>query len=112
MELKITGYNKENFEENLTHFLNVATMICLKGHIPTQDDIINTRTHGMWWFKETDNKRFQLLGSNNNWLNIVSEGENFIVVEFNFRYDKYSHRKNTISRLMLEWFDFVDVVEK
>jgi hypothetical protein len=111
MKLKIFASNKERFESNLIRFLNLSTLICLGGSIPSQYDIENAENLGRWWIKEEDNNRFQLLGiSNNDWVNIHEEGENFIIVEFNFRYDKGSYKKVAISNLMLAFFDFIELI--
>lgn len=108
MKLKITGRNKDNFDKNLTDFLNVATMICLQGTIPTEYYIKEAKNLGYWWFRENDS-RFELLKAiNNHKLIIRNEGENFIIVEFNIRYDYDGKKKTTISELMLAWFDFVE----
>jgi len=108
MILKITGRDRETYLENLTKFLNLATLICLRGNIPEPYDIENAESFGNWWFREP--KRFQILGSsNNNWLNIIEEFETHIVVEFQFRYDKDFNKERTTTELMLCWFDFVEV---
>jgi len=114
MKLKISGKNKELFKENLNSFLNVATMICLRGHIPTQYDIDNADRLGRWWYREDSGgcDRYQLFGlANNDWLNVKEEGENFIIAEFNFRYDGERKKKESITNLMLAFFDFVETVE-
>ncbi|MEK6829077.1 MAG: hypothetical protein AABY15_03040 [Nanoarchaeota archaeon] len=112
MELKITGNTEERFNNNLKSFLNVATMICLKGNVPTQKDIDQAEALGRWWTLEEKNKRYQILGSvNDNWLNIRESGVNYIIVEFNFRYDIDSQKKKAISNLMLAFFDFVEKVD-
>ncbi|MCU0337872.1 MAG: hypothetical protein MUF12_08480 [Sediminibacterium sp.] len=110
MELRISGRSEEQFNENLVSFLNVSTFICLRGTIPKQWDIDKAETGGRWWTKEAHNRRFNILGIvNDNWLNIRKEGENFIVVEFNFRYDRHFEKKKSISNLMLAFFDFVSI---
>jgi len=114
MKLKISGSSKERFEQNLTNFLNVATMICLRGHIPTQYDIDNAEKLGGWHYHEKIGgvNRFQLLGAaNNDWLNVIQEGgEYFVIVEFSFRYDSDSKKKESITNLMFAFFDFVELV--
>ena len=111
MELKITGRTKEQFDFNLESFLNISAMICLWGKIPTKDDVKEAECLGRWWYKEKDNNRYQLSSTNNDWLNVRKEGENYIIVEFNFRYDSQFEKKKAITNLMLTFYDFVALVD-
>lgn len=109
LEMRITGTNKQRFQENLEAFVNLACLISLKGTIPTPEDIRDANRMGRWWYRDSD--RFQLLGiANNDWLNIRDEGETYMDVEFNYRYDIQSARKKTITALMIAIFDFVSII--
>lgn len=109
MEIKIIGHNKERFEENLKNVLNVATLICLKGIIPTERDIATSETGGRWYIKEDG--RYNLLPiANDYWANIKGEGENFIVIEFNVRYDGDGKKKLALTNSILAFFsEFVTI---
>lgn len=107
MILKITGQDKERLDQNLNSFLNLSTMICLKGYIPSPEEMSSPQELGKWWIRETN--RFILLPiSNDYWLNIREEGENYILVEFRFRYDNDNKKKDSISLVLLAFFDFVE----
>jgi hypothetical protein len=109
MEIKITGRSQKVFENNLTHFLNLSTMIIRRGEIPTKSDIDNAEQYGMWWYKDLHD-RYQLLPvTNDYWLNVIGQGDNYIIVEYNFRYDR-GLKKETITNLMGAWFDFVEIL--
>lgn len=111
MKLKISGNTKEQFKKNTIDFLNLSTLICLKGSIPSNYDIETAERLGRWWIKEPDNKRFSLLGVfNNDWIHIIEEAETYMVVEFHFRYDTYFQKELTISQLMNAWLDFVEII--
>ncbi len=107
MELKITGRNGEILENNIERFLNLASLICLKGKIPIPYDIANAKRLGRWWYK--DGETIHLLGElNNDWLFIKESKPDFIIAEFGFRYDKDNKKKTAISNLMEAFFDFVE----
>lgn len=112
MKLKITGHNKERFNENLTDFLNMATMICHKGYIPEPRDIELAETHGNWWWLDKREGTYYILGGSNNiWCNIKSQDELSITVSFNFRYDSKREKEIAISNVLVAFLDFVEVVE-
>jgi hypothetical protein len=105
MNIKITGRNKELFQENLKNILNVATVVAGTGTIPDEYDIENAETRGRYFVREK--KKFTILGSsNNNWAHILEEGENYIIIDFLTRYEKPNCEKvNSLSNLILTWFD-------
>lgn len=111
MKLKISGNTEERFDRNLTSFLNLATLICLKGIIPTQKEIDEPERLGKWWFLD-EGKRYVMIGAANDyWANIREKGENYIVIEFSFRYDIDLKKKKAVSNLMLALFDFVECLD-
>lgn len=105
LEMRISGKNAYQFQQNLQNFVNLACLISLKGTIPTQKDIEDAPTMGRWWYRDGD--KYQLPGI---WLNIRAEGETYMDVEFNYRYDIQSVRKKAITALMLATFDFVTII--
>ena len=112
MKLTISGENKKELEENVKRFMNVATLVCLKGELPLLYDIDHAETVGRWWCKDVPIERYSILGiANNIWVNIVHDDvedrANFMQVEFWFRYDKDDAKKKAISTVMLAFFDFV-----
>lgn len=112
MKLKITGHNKERFEENLLNFLNMATLICHKGYIPTQYDIDNADRLGNWWSLDKEQNKYYILGGSNNiWLAILEETETSKTVEFSFRYDSKREKEFSISNVLLAFLDYVELVE-
>ena len=90
MPIKITGRNKELFDKNLAAVLNVACVVAMSGSIPNKREIEEPERWGKYWIREKDGtNRFQLYpASNDYWANIKDEGENFIVIEFSYRYDR------------------------
>lgn len=110
MELRITGRTAEQLKENFIQFMNLATMICLKGHVPTPHEIANAENQGMWWCdKNSDGKSFSIIGTANNiWLNVRDKDEDFIDVEFTFRYDGQRVKEKAICNCIVAFLDFVD----
>lgn len=111
MKLKITGNTPERFESNLKRFLNLSTLVCLKGYVPSQNEIEKPEL-GRWWILEEENKRYQLLPSANDyWLNIREKGTNYIILDFSYRYDSNFKMKNALCELTSTVFDFVEKIE-
>lgn len=91
MLLKISGKNQELFDHFLTSIMNLACVAAMGGNIPNKDEIQTPRERGRYWFHEKENgsNRFHLYPmSNDYWANVKEEGENFMVVEFRYRYDR------------------------
>jgi hypothetical protein len=110
MELKITGHNTERFKDNLDKVLSVATLVCLGGYVPTEMDIKTPETRGLWYYKDSDRRYNLVPTANDYWANIREEGEKFIVLEFNFRYDRENRKHLSLSNLLLVFFpDFVEL---
>lgn len=107
MELKVFGQNKKRFEENLKDVLSVATLICSHGYVPTKLDIEKAEQFGRWYVQDLPNRYNLLPIVNDYWANIRGRGENFIILEFNIRYDKGNVKKLALSNLLLAWFTFV-----
>jgi hypothetical protein len=112
MDLKITGVTKERFEKNLKDILNVSAFVCLQGYIPDEQEIEEPIRSGKWWFRESEPNRFQLVPTTNNyWANIIDEGNDFIVIRFNIRYDRDNKKSESLSNLISSWFsDNVEIV--
>ena len=112
MRIRITGRNAENLKENFDQFMNMATMICLKGHIPTPHEIENTERQGMWWCdRDGDGKSFSVIGSANNiWFHVRGKGEFFIEGDFTFRYDIVGKKERVICNCLATFLDFVELV--
>lgn len=89
MLIKITGQTPELFNENLTAVLNIASVIAMRGYIPSETDQANPQGAGRYWYREAGAPRYQLFPSSNDyWANVRHEGENYIVLEFSYRYDR------------------------
>lgn len=112
MKIKITGRNAELFNHNLTAVLNIACVVAGRGAIPTDYDREN-QNGGRYWLREKEPNRFQLLPLGNDfWANIRDEGENFIVLEFSYRYDRTQWFSELFPLLLLSMFnDDVSKVE-
>jgi len=112
--IKITGRNSELFNENLTNVLNIASVICMGGKIPTQHDIDNAYKSGGWWC-QTQTK-YDLFPSVNNYSAFVQDegenvnGESYIVLRFWARYDRTNKKVSSLCVLLDNWFDFVELV--
>jgi hypothetical protein len=111
MLLKIKGRNQERFRQTLKSVMNIACVVSRKGTIPNQSDIANAETHGMYWYEDMQNDKFELLGcANNDKAFIKQRGENFIVIRFQFRYDEGIHvqgfpKATALSNLILAIFN-------
>lgn len=111
MLLKIKGRNKERFKETVNSIMNIACVVAGKGSIPSEYDIKNAENSGQYWYENVKEDKFEILGISNDHKAFVRErGENFIVVEFSFRYDgRYGvqgfPKKTALSNLILAIFD-------
>lgn len=110
MKLKITGTSAERLESNLKNILSVATLVCLKGYIPSEQDIEEAETKGRWYIQDSETRYNLVPMANDYWANIKEKGEHFIVLEFNVRYDGNGKKKDSLSNLILSWFDYVELV--
>lgn len=109
--LKIKGRNKELYERTLKSVLDITFVICTKGYFPTEWDIEKPERSGKYWLLEENYNRYNIVPTNNNyWLNIKDKGENFIVLDFNCRYDKDNKKKNSLVNVITSFFDD-DLVE-
>ena len=91
MQIKITGKNKELFESTLTSVLNISAVVAMGGYIPEDHDIENAQQSGRYWARETEGgvNRFNLYPRSNSYFaNIRDKGDNYIVLEFSYRYDR------------------------
>lgn len=93
MKIKITGKSPELFDHYLTAVLNLAAVAAMGGHIPSQREIeAPDELKQRYWFREKDGTtldRFNLYPmSNDYYVNVREEGENFIVLDFWYRYDR------------------------
>jgi hypothetical protein len=85
MEIKVFGKNKELFNTILERVLNIASVACMGGYIPSEYEKLNPEGSGLFWFKEEN--CFHLGRANDHWGHIRSQGEDFVVLEFTYRYD-------------------------
>jgi hypothetical protein len=103
MKIKITGKNKELFDHYLKSVLNIACIAAMGGNLPTNLEIESPMGRGRYWFREEN--RFHLYPmSNDYWANIRQEGENFIVLEFSYRYDKDNAFSDALCNLLAARF--------
>lgn len=89
-QVKITGRNKELFQNFLEKALNIATMIARKGVLPDAYHLEekNLDRLGEWWVLH--DKTYNILGTvNNHKAFIRDQGENAITLEFSYRYDPF-----------------------
>ncbi len=91
MKIKITGKSKDLFDHYLKSVLNIAAVAAMGGHIPDQREIEYPRARGRYWYRDSEGmtNRFNLYPmSNDYYANVREEGENFIILEFWYRYDR------------------------
>lgn len=87
MKIKITGKNADLLQEFLTSVINVACAIAWRGE------------DGSYWNFEAD--KYDLFPATNNyWAFVRERGENFIVLEFRYRYDNGSALADAMCVLM------------
>jgi len=110
MQIKITGRTPELFNQFLKSVLNIATVVAQYGYLPTRDDISDPERTGRYWFREGDSFRIASI-SNNMFCSIREEGENYMVLEFSYRYDKDGIFANALTNLLAARFrDEVEVL--
>lgn len=74
MKIKITGKNADLLQEFLTSVINVACAIAWRG------------AENLYW--NLDGDKYDLCPATNNyWAFVRERGDNFIVLEFRYRYD-------------------------
>jgi len=104
MKIKIVGKTEEDLKSLIERIMNLAHVAVNAGRIPDKADMEHPEQSGMYWYEE--NRRYHLLPiGNNHWANVRERGDSFIVVEFNYRYDKNRELMNTLSRLILCIFE-------
>lgn len=97
--IRVEAKDTEMLKEYLYSILNIAIVISLGGRIPDERDIANAKGSGFFWFRDGD--RYCLAPhSNNYWAFVREEGENFIVLEFAYRYDKNNEFADTLTKLL------------
>jgi hypothetical protein len=113
MLIKIKGTNQERFGETVISVMNLACVCFRRGNIPTEEDMLEPKITGLYWYENTK-KRNNLNyypTANNHKAFIRDRGENFIVIEFYSRYDVDDKEVNSLSNLVLSFFAD-DEVEK
>lgn len=113
MLLKITGKNAELFQENLTAVLNIATVFCQRGHIPTPDEQTNAQQHGRYWWRE--GKKINLYSMGNDfwaWVQDGSEMETSVTLWFTYRYDRNNLMDALINLIHLRFPEDTEILEK
>lgn len=111
MLLKITGRSPELFQENLTAVLNIATVFCQGGYIPTEQEQDDPEGHGRYWRRE--DQRFHLFPSaNNHWAHVQEETETSIVLSFRYRYDRNGLMDNLTNLLYLRFQENADLIQE
>jgi hypothetical protein len=116
MIIRITGHNSVNLKENLDNILNVVSILCFKGYIPIKEDIEEAERTGRYWYQSEENLIDLAPISNNYWAFIKDKGElphrHFIDIEFGIRYDRDNKKKETLTNLIVAWFDCAELVVK
>jgi hypothetical protein len=112
MLIKIKGTNQERFGETVISVMNLACVCFRRGNIPTEEDMLEPKITGLYWYENTKENKFELLPTANNHKAFIRDrGENFIVIEFYSRYDIDNKEVNALSNLVLSFFAD-DEVEK
>jgi len=112
MLIKIKGTNQERFGETVISVMNLACVCFRRGNIPTEEDMVEPKRPGLYWYENTKENKFELLPTANNHKAFIRDrGENFIVIEFYSRYDVDDKEVNSLSNLVLSFFSD-DEVEK
>jgi hypothetical protein len=105
MLIKIKGKNQERFKKTVEMVMNLACVAFGRGTIPTEFDMRDPETHGMYWYENIEERKFEILPSINNHKAFIRDcGENFIVIEFYSRYDRGGKEVNALSNLVLSLF--------
>ena len=106
MLIKIKGRNQDRFQETVKRVMNLACVAFRKGGVPTERDMQEPERTGLYWYENTKEEKFELLPTANNHKAFIrSRGENFIVIEFHSRYDRNNKQVNSLSNLVLSFFD-------
>lgn len=112
MKLKLTTQTNEGLKQIFQRILVTASIIVQRGNLPTNEEINEPDRFGRYPYKdEHKDNTYQLCGSNSDWLNVREETDNYIIFEFNFRYDGKNNKKNTMSNVILTWFENVEILE-
>jgi hypothetical protein len=105
MLIKIKGTNQERFENTLKRIMDLACICFRRGNIPTEEDMLEPKITGLYWYENTKENKFELLPTANNHKAFIrGRGENFIVIEFYSRYDIDNKEVNALSNLVLSFF--------
>jgi len=84
MTIKISGRNEELFEANLKTALNIGQVASQRGYIP--DEHYSNPNYGRVWIEDPNG--YDLAPISNDYKAFVrNRGENFIELEFSYRYD-------------------------
>ena len=115
MLIKIKGNSKRLFEDNVKKVMNIACVVSRYGSLPTDADIIQSKEperSSEFWYEDVKKSKFELFPlANNNKAFVRERGENFIVIEFHFRYDGRGlngtgrSKSEALSNLILAIFD-------
>ena len=91
--------------------MNIGCVVSRYGSIPTERDMAEAERLGNYWYENVKENKFELLPTaNNNKAFVRKRGENYIVVEFRFRYDgslevKGFLKATALTNLILAIFD-------
>ena len=86
MQVKIYHPNPDAVQQILTNILNLATVVALGGHIPSELEMTNPSQRGRYWWREDD--KYHLASCNNDWWAFVHEESSAsITLEFRYRND-------------------------
>jgi|JI10StandDraft_1071094.scaffolds.fasta_scaffold141461_4 hypothetical protein len=91
-QVKITGRNKKLFDNNLECAINLAALYARGGTMPSNYDIKN---NGRWWNLNENEEKYDLYPRANDYkIFIRGKGENWILLEFYYRYDNKDKNDN------------------
>lgn len=106
MLIKIKGRNQEELQKTIKSVMNLACVAFRKGNIPTEEDMQEPERTGLYWYENVKEQKFELLPRlNNHKAFIRGRGDNFIVIEFHSRYDRDNEQVNSLSNLILSFFE-------
>lgn len=110
MEIKIKGRTPEQLQRNIDRIITMASVICQGGYLPTEEEQTEVNL-GRKPYLDEDNSRYHLFPmANNDWANIRKRGEDFVVLEFNHRYDKGYKKKEALTNLIIAWFEEAELM--
>jgi hypothetical protein len=93
-QVKIKGRNKKLFDNNLECAINLAAVYARHGVVPKDYDI-ERRENGHWWNLNENEDKYDLNPSANDYKAFVRDkGENWILLEFYYRYDNKDKNDN------------------